>query len=253
MVKQSKRFRGLLETTGRDGELALDKAVETLKQFANTKFDQTVEIAMRLGVDSRQADQIVRGSVVLPNGIGKSLRVIVFAKGDQAEAAKEAGADEVGDEDLAKKIKDGWLDFDVCIAAPDMMGLVGPLGRTLGPRGLMPSPRAGTVTPVYKWEPPPTALPVAAIRLGRRCSSISPGVRRRWNRLIFPSARSSNAAASIRRPRSSTTTRRPASTARRAQTDPPNPEPTIRRSQSSRDIAAMLSGRAVGVVRRSNL
>lgn len=147
MVKQSKRFRGLLETTGRDGELSLDKAVETLKQFANTKFDQTVEIAMRLGVDSRQADQIVRGSVVLPNGIGKSLRVIVFAKGDQAEAAKEAGADEVGDEDLAKKIKDGWLDFDVCIAAPDMMGLVGPLGRTLGPRGLMPSPRAGTVTP----------------------------------------------------------------------------------------------------------
>ncbi len=147
MKKQSKRFRGLLETTGQGGELALDKAVETLKQFANTKFDQTLEIAMRLGIDSRQADQIVRGSVVLPNGIGKSLRVVVFAKGEQADAAKEAGADEVGDEGLAKKIKDGWLDFDVCIAAPDMMGLVGPLGRTLGPRGLMPSPRAGTVTP----------------------------------------------------------------------------------------------------------
>ncbi len=118
-----------------------------LKQFGNTKFDQTVEIAMRLGVDAKQADQIVRGSIVLPHGIGKSQRVVVFAKGDLAEQAKAAGADEVGGEDLAKKIKDGWTDFDACIAAPDMMGLVGPLGKVLGPRGLMPSPRAGTVTP----------------------------------------------------------------------------------------------------------
>jgi large subunit ribosomal protein L1 len=127
--------------------LPVDQAVALLKQFNNTKFDQTVDIAMRLGVDPKQADQIVRGSVVLPNGIGKSLRVVVFAKGDLAEQAKAAGADEVGADDLAKKIKDGWTEFDVCIAAPDMMGLVGPLGKVLGPRGLMPSPRAGTVTP----------------------------------------------------------------------------------------------------------
>jgi large subunit ribosomal protein L1 len=102
---------------------------------------------MRLGIDAKQADQIVRGSIVLPNGIGKTLRVIVFAKGDLAEQAKAAGADEVGADELAKKVRDGWTDFDACIAAPDMMGLVGPLGRVLGPRGLMPSPRAGTVTP----------------------------------------------------------------------------------------------------------
>ena len=102
---------------------------------------------MRLGVDPKQADQIIRGSVVLPHGIGKTQRVAVFAKGDLAEAAKAAGADVVGQEDLAQKIKDGWTEFDVCIAAPDMMGLVGPLGKVLGPRGLMPSPRAGTVTP----------------------------------------------------------------------------------------------------------
>ena len=112
-----------------------------------TKFDQTVEIHMRLGVDPKQADQIVRGSIVLPHGIGKSQRVVVFAKGDLAEAAEGSRRGRVGQEDLAKKIKDGWTDFDVCIAAPDMMGLVGPLGKVLGPRGLMPSPRAGTVTP----------------------------------------------------------------------------------------------------------
>jgi len=127
--------------------MPLRQAVELLKSFNSTKFDQTVEIAMRLGIDPKQADQIVRGSLVLPHGIGKSQRVIVFAKGDLADAAKEAGADEVGQEDLAEKIKKGWLDFDVCVAAPDVMGLVGPLGKILGPRGLMPSPRAGTVTP----------------------------------------------------------------------------------------------------------
>lgn len=125
----------------------VDQAVVILKQFNNTKFDQSVEIAMRLGIDPKQADQLVRGSIVLPHGIGKSLRVVVFAKGDLAEQAKAAGATEVGAEELAKKIKDGWAEFDVCIAAPDMMGLVGPLGKVLGPRGLMPSPRAGTVTP----------------------------------------------------------------------------------------------------------
>jgi len=128
-------------------EVSVEKAVELLKQCANTKFDQTVEIAMRLGVDPKQADQIVRGSIVLPNGIGKSQRVVVFAKGELADKAREAGADEVGAEELAEKIKGGWTEFEACIATPDMMKLVGPLGRVLGPRGLMPSPRAGTVTP----------------------------------------------------------------------------------------------------------
>ena len=124
----------------------VEKAVELLKKFPPAKFDQTVEIHMRLGIDPKQADQIVRGSLVLPHGIGKAKRVVVFAKGNLAEDAKAAGAEEVGADDLAKRIKEGWTDFDVCIAAPDMMGLVGPLGKVLGPRGLMPSPRAGTVT-----------------------------------------------------------------------------------------------------------
>lgn len=146
MAKQSKRYRALAEKVPAEA-LNLKDAIVLLKSFDTTKFDQTVEIAMRLGIDPKQADQLVRGALVLPHGIGKVQRVIVFAKGDNATAAKEAGADEVGAEDLAKKIKDGWLDFDVCIASPDMMGLVGPLGRVLGPRGLMPSPRAGTVTP----------------------------------------------------------------------------------------------------------
>jgi large subunit ribosomal protein L1 len=117
-----------------------------LKSFPATKFDQTVEIHMRLGIDPKQADQIIRGSLVLPHGIGKAKRVVVFAKGNLAEDAKAAGAEVVGGDELAKRIKEGWTDFDVCIAAPDMMGLVGPLGKVLGPRGLMPSPRAGTVT-----------------------------------------------------------------------------------------------------------
>jgi large subunit ribosomal protein L1 len=147
MARQSKRYRRHVEKHDLSTPLPLARAVEILKDFADTKFDQTVEIHLRLGIDAKQADQLVRGSVVLPNGIGRSQRVAVFAKGDLAEAARDAGADAVGQEDLAEKIKGGWLDFDVCIAAPDMMGLVGPLGRMLGPRGLMPSPRAGTVTP----------------------------------------------------------------------------------------------------------
>src|SRR6476660_7790289 len=146
MTKQSKRYRALASQTNAKETLPLAAAVEKLKKFGNTKFDQTVEVHMRLGVDPKQADQIIRGSVVLPHGIGKTQRVAVFAKGDLAAVAKEAGADVVGQEDLAQKIKDGWTEFDVCIAAPDMMGLVGPLGKVLGPRGLMPSPRAGTVT-----------------------------------------------------------------------------------------------------------
>lgn len=147
MVKRSKRMKALVEKSPGKTPLPLEEAVAKLKQFNTTKFDQSVEIAIRLGIDPKQADQLVRGSVVLPHGIGRTLRVIVFAKGDQAEAAKKAGADEVGAEELAEKIKGGWLEFDACIAAPDMMKIVGPLGRVLGPRGLMPSPRAGTVTP----------------------------------------------------------------------------------------------------------
>ena len=147
MAKRSKRYQALAKKTGSAKEtMPLGTAVELLKQCGNTKFDQTVEIHMRLGIDTTQADQLIRGSLVLPHGIGKSQRVIVFAKGDLADAAKAAGADEVGQAELAEKIKGGWTEFDVCIATPDMMGLVGPLGRVLGPRGLMPSPRAGTVT-----------------------------------------------------------------------------------------------------------
>ena len=123
---------------------ALDLTVKT----ATAKFDETVEAHIRLGVDSRHADQQVRGAVVLPNGTGKSVRVVVFAKGDNAKAAEEAGAEYVGAEELVAKIQgEGWTDFDVAIASPDMMGLVGRLGKVLGPRGLMPSPKAGTVTP----------------------------------------------------------------------------------------------------------
>jgi large subunit ribosomal protein L1 len=147
MAKHSKRYRSLAGAKATKETVPLAQAIDKIKKFGNTKFDQTVEIHMRLGVDPKQADQIVRGSVVLPNGIGRTQRVAVFAKGDLAEAAQAAGADVVGQEDLAQRIKDGWTDFDVCIAAPDMMGLVGPLGKVLGPRGLMPSPRAGTVTP----------------------------------------------------------------------------------------------------------
>lgn len=146
MAKQSKRYRSAVAKQPKEA-MPLEEAVKTLKSYDGTKFDQSVEVAMRLGVDHTQADQIVRGSIVLPHGIGKEQRIIVFAKGPQAEAAREAGADEVGDAELAKKVMGGWTDFDVCIATPDMMGVVGPLGRVLGPRGLMPSPRAGTVTP----------------------------------------------------------------------------------------------------------
>ncbi len=155
MASLSKRMKFLREKTEQVGKVSLDKAVEVLKGLDGqlpkgikpVKFDQTVALAFNLGIDPRQADQIVRGSIVLPHGIGKSQRVIVFAQGDNAKAAEAAGADAVGAKDLADRIlKENWLDFDVAIASPDMMGVVGPLGRVLGPRGLMPSPRAGTVT-----------------------------------------------------------------------------------------------------------
>ncbi len=145
MPNKSKRYRALAAKAVKTA-LPLAEAIDQLKGFGNTKFDQTVEIHMRLGIDPKQADQLVRGSIVLPHGIGKTQRVVVFAKGDLAKTAEEAGADVVGQEDLAKRIQDGWLEFDACIAAPDMMGVVGRLGRVLGPRGLMPSPRSGTVT-----------------------------------------------------------------------------------------------------------
>jgi len=146
-VSLSKRMRAMLALKPKtDDPIPLADAVGVLKSFPSTKFDQSVEVHMRLGIDPKQADQIIRGSLVLPHGIGKAKRVVVFAKGNLAEDAKAAGAEAVGGDDLAKRIKEGWTDFDVCIAAPDMMGLVGPLGKVLGPRGLMPSPRAGTVT-----------------------------------------------------------------------------------------------------------
>ncbi len=148
MPKIAKRMQAMLQRVPQGKKaLPLSEAVALLKTFSTTKFNQTVEIAIRLGVDPKQADQLVRGSIVLPHGIGKTPRVVVFAKGDKVDEAKEAGADEVGGADLAERIKGGWTDFDVCIAAPDMMSVVGPLGKVLGPRGLMPSPRAGTVTP----------------------------------------------------------------------------------------------------------
>ena len=146
-MSTTKRMRAMLALKPQsDTPLPVADAVGILKKFPPTKFDQTVEIHMRLGIDPKQADQIIRGSLVLPHGIGKAKRVVVFARGNLAEDAKAAGAEVVGADDLAKRIKEGWTDFDVCIAAPDMMGLVGPLGKVLGPRGLMPSPRAGTVT-----------------------------------------------------------------------------------------------------------
>lgn len=125
-----------------------DEALSLVCQTAKAKFDETVELHIRLGVDSRHADQQVRGAVVLPNGTGKKVRTLVFAKGDKAEAARAAGADYVGDTDFVEKImKENWFEFDVVIASPDMMGVIGRLGRVLGPKGLMPNPKAGTVTP----------------------------------------------------------------------------------------------------------
>ena len=154
MAGRSKRMQALLKKVSGYDTLGLGAAVEALQSLEKglpkgvkpCSFDQAVEVALRLGVDPKQADQMIRGSIVLPHGIGKTQRVIVFAQGDNVAVAKAAGAEHVGGKDLADRVKDGWLEFDVAIAAPDMMGVVGPLGRVLGPRGMMPSPRAGTVT-----------------------------------------------------------------------------------------------------------
>src|SRR5690554_611177 len=146
MAKRGKRYQEVAKLVDREKLYSPAEAIALVKKCATAKFDETVEVALKLGVDPRHADQQVRGTVVLPNGTGREVRVVVFAKGDKAQEATAAGADVVGDEDLAKRIQEGWTDFDVAVATPDMMGVVGRLGRVLGPRGLMPNPKTGTVT-----------------------------------------------------------------------------------------------------------
>ncbi|HMG33391.1 MAG TPA: 50S ribosomal protein L1 [Blastocatellia bacterium] len=141
-----KKYKAAVSQVDRSKLYSVDEAVELAKKVAFAKFDETVELGMTLGVDPRKADQMVRGTVVLPNGLGKSKRVVVIAAADKFQEAKDAGADEVGGEDIVNRIKGGWLDFDALIATPDMMRAVGQLGKVLGPRGLMPNPKTGTVT-----------------------------------------------------------------------------------------------------------
>lgn len=147
MAQTGKRIRAARETVTANQQYTIDEAVKLVKQNATAKFDETIEVAMNLGVDPRHADQMVRGVVALPHGTGRSVRVAVFAKDAKAEEAKKAGADIVGAEDLMEKIQGGFMDFDRVVATPDMMAIVGRLGKVLGPRGLMPNPKVGTVTP----------------------------------------------------------------------------------------------------------
>jgi len=147
MSKHGKRYREASQRVEPARTYTLDEAVGLAAETANAKFDETVEIAMRLGVDPKHADQMVRGTVVLPHGLGRTARVLVFAQGEKIKEAEDAGADHVGGEELAKKIEGGWLDFEAVVASPDMMRVVGRLGKVLGPRGLMPNPKTGTVTP----------------------------------------------------------------------------------------------------------
>jgi large subunit ribosomal protein L1 len=146
-MKRSKRFIELSKKVDRNVAYALNEAVNLLKETAKAKFDETVEIAMRLGVDPKHADQMIRGTLTLPNGTGKSVKILVLTKGPNVKAAEEAGADYAGLEEYVEKIQKGWLDFDVVIASPDVMSVVGKLGKVLGTRGLMPNPKSGTVTP----------------------------------------------------------------------------------------------------------
>lgn len=146
MAKNGKKYQDSVKQVDREKLYDVTEAVELVKKIAPAKFDETVEAAVRLGVDPKKADQQIRGAVVLPHGTGKVQRVLVFAKGEKAKEAEAAGADYVGDEDLINKISGGWFDFDVVVATPDMMALVGKLGRVLGPKGLMPNPKTGTVT-----------------------------------------------------------------------------------------------------------
>ncbi|MBI4494341.1 MAG: 50S ribosomal protein L1, partial [Chloroflexi bacterium] len=146
MATRGKKYQEALKQIDRTRLYEPREAIELLKKLSFVRFDETVEAHIRTGVDPRHADQMVRGAVVLPAGIGRRVRVLVFAQGDKAREAQDASADYVGGDDLVKKIQEGWLDFDVAVAAPDMMGMVGRLGKILGPRGLMPNPRSGTVT-----------------------------------------------------------------------------------------------------------
>ncbi len=146
MAKAGKRYRAAAAKVDQDRRYPLLEAIETACSGPKAKFDETVEIAVRLGVDARHADQMIRGSLVPPHGIGKERRVLVFAKGEKEREARDAGADFVGAEDLVEKIQGGWLDFDTAVATPDLMGVVGRLGKVLGPRGLMPNPKSGTVS-----------------------------------------------------------------------------------------------------------
>jgi large subunit ribosomal protein L1 len=146
MARHGKKYLEAAKLIDVNKRYSVDEACALVRQTAKKKFDETVDVAIKLGVDPKHADQMIRGAVVLPHGIGKTVRVAVFAKGDKAREATEAGADTVGAEDLAAKVQEGWMEFDVAIATPDMMGVVGRLGKVLGPRGLMPNPKVGTVT-----------------------------------------------------------------------------------------------------------